>query len=201
MLQIWMINKIDLFNFISILITIDDIKLIGICGKKRSGKDTVADYLCLNYNFTKDSFAKPLKIMCKELFSFSDDQIDGDLKEVIDEYWKITPRKTLQFFGTEIMRHKINEICPDIGDSFWINLMNKRHINDQKKLVISDIRFENESKWIKVKGGILININRECTGDTHISENSLKGITYDYSIDNNSDLTFLYKQIDDIMNN
>jgi dephospho-CoA kinase len=35
--------------------------LIGLTGKKQSGKSTVADYLVQHFQFTELSFAKPLK--------------------------------------------------------------------------------------------------------------------------------------------
>lgn len=44
--------------------------LIGLTGKKRSGKDTTADYLVEKYGFSKMSFSTPLKDICKILFSF-----------------------------------------------------------------------------------------------------------------------------------
>ena len=47
----------------------NNLLLIGLVGRKRHGKDTVADYLTQKYNFTKDSFASPLKKTLKELFS------------------------------------------------------------------------------------------------------------------------------------
>ena len=40
-------------------------KLIGLLGRKRVGKDTVADYLINNYNFTKHAFANPIKEVLK----------------------------------------------------------------------------------------------------------------------------------------
>ena len=42
--------------------------IIGLTGKKESGKDTAGDYLVKYYKFKKDSFARPLKDACKILF-------------------------------------------------------------------------------------------------------------------------------------
>lgn len=69
--------------------------------KKRVGKDTVANYLKSNYNFQIISFAQKLKEIVQDLYDFSDEQINGDLKdeqdtrypnnydlkECLDDYW------------------------------------------------------------------------------------------------------------------
>ena len=68
--------------------------LIGIVGKKYSGKDTAADYLVANHNFTKMAFADPVKKVAKELFNFNDEQLYGNLKEATDERWGISPQRS-----------------------------------------------------------------------------------------------------------
>jgi hypothetical protein len=95
-------------------------KIIAICGAKRSGKDVLADYLVKKYNYERLAFADPLKLTVKNLFNFDDDQLGigedkgTDKKDIIDERWGITPRAALQFFGTEIMQEKIQELLPNI---------------------------------------------------------------------------------------
>ena len=78
--------------------------LIGLTGYKGVGKDTVADYLCAKYGFIRLSFAKPLKDALAIIFGFTDEQLNGSLKEVKDPYWQITPREAAQFVGTELFR-------------------------------------------------------------------------------------------------
>ena len=58
--------------------------IIGLSGKKRVGKDTVADYLVSKYGFIKYSFADPIKAVAKILFGFSENQLYGNNKEEID---------------------------------------------------------------------------------------------------------------------
>ena len=70
--------------------------LIGIIGKKYSGKDTAADYLVTNHNFTKMAFADPVKKITKELFNFNNEQLYGNLKETVDERWGISPREAFR---------------------------------------------------------------------------------------------------------
>ena len=44
----------------------NELIVIGICGLKYAGKDTVADYLVENHKFIKLSFAGELKKLCEE---------------------------------------------------------------------------------------------------------------------------------------
>ena len=73
---------------------------VGILGKKGSGKDTLADYLVEHNGFIKYSFADPVKNIVNILFNLSDTQVNGYLKETVDERWGLSPRVILQRFGT-----------------------------------------------------------------------------------------------------
>lgn len=125
--------------------------VIAICGLKRSGKDTIADYLCENYGYTKIKIATPLKQGLKAMFGFTDEQLESDKKDCLDERWGIEPRKAMQFIGTEIMQYRIQEILPNIGRSFWIKSLIEEYISNQsehdntkKRYVIPDLRFLHE---------------------------------------------------------
>lgn len=181
--------------------------LIGLLGKKRVGKDTIADYLVKDYDFKKETMATPLKESCEILFGFNNDQLHGDAKEIDDPVWKTSPRKILQYLGTDIFRKDINKVIPDIGDNFWVtcmeNRINKIRIeNPNAKIVISDIRFQNEIDMIHRLNGIVIKINRDKinNSDSHESEANIDSIdTHDHIIDNNKDYIDLYGHIDKII--
>lgn len=171
---------------------------VGILGKKRHGKDTVADYITKTYpNFVKKSFAKPLKDAVQILFDFTDDQLnDENLKEEPDEFWGDSPRKVLQLVGTELFRNQYDQM-------FWIKVA-KRHIPPNKNIIFSDVRFKNEFDFIKENKGIVIFIKRDIVQykkDNHDSEKYIDDLAQsaDYSIDNNATLNDLYNKIDDIM--
>ena len=88
--------------------------IIGIIGKKRSGKDTIGDYLTKYYGFTSYSFANPIKLASKHLFGFTDDQLYGDLKDEIDYNWGVTPRTVFQIIGTEIFQQDMLRRIPEL---------------------------------------------------------------------------------------
>ncbi|MCS7316714.1 MAG: hypothetical protein NZZ41_00120 [Candidatus Dojkabacteria bacterium] len=174
--------------------------LLGLVGKKNSGKDTLGNYLEKKYNFTKLSFAEPLKKITSILFEWEMNLLEGNTpksriwREQKDEYWSsklkqdFTPRKALQTIGTDIFRKNFDE-------NIWIYIIEKKilkNINDKNQhIVITDCRFENECKFIKEYGGILFFISRKESflNDEHDSENieKLKSLC-DEKINNDSTL-------------
>jgi len=173
--------------------------IIGVTGKKFHGKNTVADFYVKNHNFKELSFAEPLKKVCKAMFDFSDEQLYGNLKETIDERWGITPRTTFQFVGTDLVRNKIYNILPDIGENFWVKRfemeLSQLLVNEQSRnIIISDVRFPNEAEIIKKLGGIIIKVVRPDikNNDLHTSENLIDEISADYNIINDGSIDDLY---------
>lgn len=52
--------------------------IVGINGKSRSGKDTVADMMCKEFGFVKVSLADPMKRACAEWFGWSEETLWGE---------------------------------------------------------------------------------------------------------------------------
>jgi dephospho-CoA kinase len=189
-------------------------KIIAVCGYKRSGKDTIAKYLNKKYNYKHLKITYKLKECLKLLFDLRDHELETDKKEKINKKWNVTPRKLMQFIGTEIFQYKIQEILPNIDKKFWIktfltdslvnNLRNKKDFH----IVISDIRFIHEYEELKklnipisvikvTNDNIMIDSNEEL----HISEREFIKIPYDKEILNNSTFDDMYKKIDEYIIN
>lgn len=174
--------------------------IIGILGNKGHGKDTISDHLVSKYQFHKKAFGNPLKEICHILFGFNHEQLYGNRKEIKDKYWGITPRKAMQFVGTELFRNKMNELIPGISHNFWLECI-RRQSGKYDRLVISDVRFQNEVDFIHEMNGIVIKVERENkkTNDVHASEREIRQITnYDFYVANNSDLQALYSKVDNL---
>lgn len=180
-------------------------RIIAICGLKRSGKDTIADYLCQHYGYTKIRIANPLKQGLKAMFGFSDDQLETDLKDVVDERWGVEPRKVMQFIGTEIMQYKINEVIPSLGRSFWIKSLIEEHINHtdgkDKLFVIPDLRFKHEYDLLLQYNAVFWRVERIRDGgvmlptdETHTSEKEYLDIPVSKVLKNTNRLE-LYNQV------
>lgn len=174
-------------------------KVIGICGMRRAGKDTIASFFS-SYGYKNVKISQPLKTVCQTLFGFTDSQMEDETKDIIDENIGISPRTALQFFGTEVMQYKIQELLPNVGRSFWIDMLIRQNINQDQKIIISDMRFEHEYNALKAKYGdnlIIIKVTREnnLEKDTHSSENEWMHIKEDYLIENNKSINDLKKSI------
>lgn len=181
------------------------IMLIGVLGRKGSGKDTVSDYVIKKFNFEKMTLAEPLKNACMELFNFSDEQLYGNLKETIDPQWGVSPRKVLQWLGTDVFRNRIGELNPNIGNNFWVNLLRVRYIqrvnkNKNIKIIVSDVRYQNEIDMIHQFGGCVIKLTRPSINNTdaHESEKNIDNLKGDIDIMNDGTLDELYKRVEEI---
>lgn len=186
-------------------------KVIAICGYKRSGKDTAADYLCEKYGFVKLKIADPLKQVCKTMFNFTDAQVNDDDKDKLDPYWGITPRQAMQYIGTELVQFNMDKLIPGIGRTFWIkqtidNIL-KASINEDQpsRYVISDLRFKHELDELRKQFGtsdvfvMKITSNRVQECDTHSSECEWKKLESNVCLKNDTDIRAFYAQITEAM--
>ncbi len=179
--------------------------LIGLLGKKGSGKDTVADHLVHSNGYTKMAFAEPLKDACKTLFNFSEEQLYGDLKEVIDDNWGVSPRTVLQFVGTDLIRKQMGSIMPQIGEKFWVHGLKVRYMNGLSKdpnfkCIVSDVRFQDEADMVMELGGIVVKLERDAVAaDEHISEKGIDTVRHNVLIKNNGTIKKLHDQIDQLL--
>lgn len=132
----------------------DEFILIGITGRKKSGKDTIGKFLINEYGFVRVAFADALKEACKIVFGFTDEQVyDDRLKEIVDEYWNHSPREILQKVGTELFRDGLPKLCEHISNDIWIRSVDRKIKNLRKeghtRIVITDVRFPNELDYIQ----------------------------------------------------
>jgi hypothetical protein len=186
--------------------------IIGIIGNKNAGKDTIGQYLCEKFGYTRYAFGDPVKQVCKTIFSLSDEQLnDRKLKETIDPRWDISPRHMFQRIGTEFAQFELFKLFPEIKQKLkyrelWVDVFEKWYQKSENKVnpvVITDVRFKHEVQKIKDLGGIILKVNRNNNAnDCHISELELNRIPknlIDYIIDNNYTIDDLYSQIDTII--
>jgi len=185
--------------------------LIGMCSRKRCGKDTAGNYLIEKYGYIQYAFAAPLKKACQEIFMFTDEQTEGHDKEKYDDRWNISARKVFQIFGTEMFRQKLGDFFPEmehIKENFWIYRFEmwyaeQKRKNPNVKVVVTDIRFPNEAAIVKKLGGRVIKVNRN-TGmlvDGHSSEKNIDLIKGDVIIENNGTLEEYYQKVEKALGN
>lgn len=179
--------------------------IIGITGRMGVGKDTVGDYLVRKYGFIKMTFAETLKSICALIFGFTLEQLHGHLKEVIDPRYGITPRRAMQFIGTDLFRQRMKELVPEIGERIWVEILLRKvreaqERNHQVNIVITDCRFADEAEAIqKTLGGKVWRILRP--NPTVISSHSseLGDFEVDALIQNTSSFEELYEKVTDVV--
>lgn len=171
--------------------------LIGLIGRKSSGKSTIAQHLADGHHFVKISFADRLKEMLKAL-GLTNEMLYGAEKETpIDWLHGKTPRYLMQTLGTEWGR---NLVHPDI----WINAA---HIDINNcialggRVVVEDVRFPNEVALIRELKGEIWGVVRDAVlrPDEHISESLDVAQNADWMFFNNSTIDDLCVQIDNTM--
>lgn len=170
------------------------LKLIGLSGRKRSGKDTIGSFLEREHGFTIDYFAKPLKAAVRDVFHWTKAHTDGDLKEVVDPFWGLSPRVVMQRFGTEVGRQIDGEVWAKSLQLRVQQGLDSGHV----KYAITDVRFPNEAELIKKLGGQAWRVERPSLGpavDRHPSETSLDDYAFDHVIVNDGSLDDLYNRV------
>lgn len=177
--------------------------LIGLIGKKRSGKDSFAATLVEDHGYKRVAFADPLRDALLRLDPYVDAVVldNGELQpyrlsEVIrtlgwerakDEVPEV--RRLLQAFGTDAIR--------TIDADFWVRagadvIGAERLSPDPKPVVVTDVRFPNEAEAIRSRGGILVRIDRPgFDGDGHATETALDDYVPDVIVTNDGTLAQL----------
>jgi hypothetical protein len=175
--------------------------LIGLTGKKSSGKSTVANYLEVQWLFKQLAFADPLKKGLIEIFGIDDLSFYGTEydKNKIDSYWKSSGRELMQLIGSEIFRDYLPKILPQLHN-IWVRRMEKNLIElNNSYIVISDCRFKEEADLIHKYGGIIINIQRDNLESTDLHQSETQYIKPDYVLENNNNINKFYKSIDQLI--
>jgi hypothetical protein len=141
-------------------------KLIGVCGLARCGKDTFFE---ISRSILKEKGVQARK------FAFAD-SLKSECDELLGRYTNVSAftekdeekkmiRPLLVAYGTNI-RRSLNENC-------WIEKIEEKvfeHLNLGETVFITDVRFENEIDWIHRVGGKTVHITREGTSPPNLDE-------------------------------
>jgi hypothetical protein len=176
--------------------------LIGIAGKKHSGKTTAAVRLKYNHGLVICNFADPLKSALMAALNVGPQFfMNEDLKEKNIPGYNFTPRKAMQFIGTEGFRKLQNDV--------WLvsaGLAESKRLAEQRTpycgICYADVRMPNEAEWIRQRGGVIVNLIRPCVQgdtDTHPSEAGLPYDLIDYTIYNDGALHKLSDEMDTLV--
>lgn len=181
--------------------------LIGMIGKKRSGKDSVASTLVAEFGYSRVAFADPLReallrldpIIGRPALPDAPAPVhDVRLSEVIAAIgWERAKdyvpevRVLLQRFGTDAIRA--------IDDDFWVRTTRQQieALRADGPVVVTDVRFPNEADAIREAGGYLVRVTRpgtESEPGAHASETALDDYPEDIVVPNIGTLDCLAQQ-------
>lgn len=187
--------------------------LIGLHGKPRVGKDTLAAHIIKRFNLLRYGPSVPLKDTVAAMFDIPRHYLDSDEhKDLVDPFWGITYRQMAQKVGKESSRDVF-------GDDIWL-----RHVEKKLKeieaagpddgnpygdfdraphydgIILADIRYENEVHWVKKHGGDVIFVlrnNAPKSSDTgHVVDKGLPADLADILIYNNGSIQEMYANFD-----
>jgi len=168
--------------------------LIGIAGRARSGKDTVANFIIAAIGGYRYSFADPIRAMLVPLGVDMNDPYWQARKEDVIPALGVSPRRMMQTLGTEWGRQLIN---PDL----WIIMAHQRLLQNGPGMVIPDVRFENEAAWIRKHGGWIIHVIRpEAKAvEAHASEDGIEILDADAQLFNSGTLEELQLSVRELL--
>ncbi|BAF60328.1 adenylate kinase and related kinases [Pelotomaculum thermopropionicum SI] len=168
---------------------------IALCGGMRSGKDTVAAYLCEKYGFTRFAFGDGIREVCRILYP--------------DLVAQGKPRKLFQDIGQLLRQYD-----PDVWVKYVLHQMDEtKPVWDNA--VITDLRQPNEYTALKNKGFYIVRVNADdyvcyqrmlAAGDhftqaevDHVTESHHRYYRVDFDLYNNSTIGELYRQVDQMV--
>lgn len=179
-------------------------RVIGITGYARHGKDTIASVLVKDLGYNRLGLADLVRQALLTL-----DPIIGRpllpyvrLSEIVgQEGWngaKQMPevRRLMQVMGTQVGRELL-------GEYTWIHALELQRgfHHPERRIVIPDVRFENEAEWIRGLGGEIWKVTRpdfdNGVGISHPSEAEVLGIMPDHDAHfvNDLDEDYLKSQV------
>lgn len=178
-------------------------QIVGICGRKGSGKTATAVFLNRRFAFSALNFADDVKDVCADLFGLDEHHLRGTQKqkETIHPRLGKTPREIMQHVG-----HSMRQI----DDEVWINrvlVTAKELVEGDESVTIGDVRYANEAEAIRRAKGIVLLIVRpgvvlDQFGD-HPSETGVDEIErlglYTHRIVNDGTLDELYIKVVDAL--
>ena len=124
------------------------VNLIGLVGLSGSGKTTVARILEREHGYELLSLATPLKNFCTDVWGFTDAQLNGPDREIVDDRYGFSPRFVLQQLGNEIA----NKIDPK---ALTHRVARRLEAKPTAKFVIDDLRHPSQVEFVRRWGGYI----------------------------------------------
>lgn len=159
--------------------------LIGLHGKSRSGKNTVANILIKEFKFKEKAFADNLRHILIELNPILK-EIDMHLADAVNQYgWDWVKENSYTSVEMMIVLGQTARILdPDI----WVkNVMKDLHIKNRQNYVITDCRQQNEVDALTQRGAYFWLIEKPGTISRSM-DNLLPDMNWNHTIINDGNI-------------
>lgn len=179
-------------------------KIIGITGLAGSGKDTARSVLQNHFGVTGMAFADPMRAMLGQLLDHcgigAEWMTQRELKEMPMPGLGVSYRHAAQALGTEWGRALTpsGDIWLKAAAASMAEVMNIK--GPDAVFCISDVRFENEARWVREQGGVVWRIDRPGVAPVrqHASENGIPQNLIDHVISNSETVDILRMAVYDL---
>lgn len=125
------------------------LNIIAFSGRRGSGKTTAANHLVRNYGFKAVSFGSALKDIARSFFPFTPVDFSESRKEKPYGKHEWSPRDFMIALG-KLGRY--------FDEDFWVNASGIDRLSGN--IVVDDMRFPNEVRYLQGLGARLVRINR-----------------------------------------
>ena len=161
---------------------------VALYGPQGVGKTSIATAMTMDSTVPTDkrwkrrALAQPIRDMLSHIVPDANTTIGKVKESAPKELQGKTIRRALQTLGTEWGRDMI-------GQDIWLDVMVRwAYESNTKRVVVDDLRMQNEYDFFKKRGGLIIQIERpsieSTSSDQHKSEVDWKTWTPDFKVKN-----------------
>lgn len=173
--------------------------LIGLVGRARSGKNTIARYLVDHHGWTTLAFADPIR----QVLSGMDPYLSSGvrLSDVLELHGGWSGAKHSEYGGEirVLLQRLGTEGVRELDPRFWAKQMEARIENVPGPAIITDIRFENEATLVRNLGGKLVMVTRPNYPRLVHATEQVERISCDFEIENSGAIEDLPGPIREIL--
>lgn len=170
------------------------VELVGLCGLSGSGKSTAAAAIVKEFGWERRGFSDAIKDLLYNInpVLHSQSQFPCLLQDMVSNHgWNNAKKNPHVRYMLQELGVGVRALSPDI----WVRQLFWEPV--PANIVIDDVRFDNEVKEIKNRGGVIICITRPGIQQMdHVSE---AGVEFDLLVENHGDKVDLGARVIDTL--
>jgi hypothetical protein len=139
-------------------------KVIGLVGYPRTGKDAIAQKLVEDHGFVRLAFGDSVKRLLLAIDPSYNDNLD-----VLEK------RKASGIYDTREKLQNLGQVLRNFSEDFWVDTLRKEFMElpEEASVIITDIRYQNEFHFVKDVGGEVVGIERPGYGPVNAHESEV----------------------------